>query len=258
MGDVEIRVCNLLDKEELAREISALAPRSVIHLAGISSLTHSNIEELYETNIIGARNLLNALVPLGMRLQSVVLASSATIYGNTGGHPLDETTEPAPANDYAVSRLAMEYLAKTYVGKLPIHLIRPFNYTGRGQTTGFVIPKIVEHFKQRAPFIELGNIDVIREFSDVRRIVNAYARILSLPGRGEIYNLCSGVGVSLREIIAEAERLTGYHIEIRINPSFIRENEVDILIGSCAKVEAAVGSLPKYTIKETLSWMLEG
>lgn len=258
MGDIEIRACNLLDREELSRQISMLDPKSVINLAGISSLTHANIGELYETNIIGVRNLLDALVPLGERLQSVVLASSATIYGNTSGHPLDEKTEPAPANDYAVSKLAMEYLAKTYAGKLPIILTRPFNYTGKGQTTGFVVPKIVEHFKRRAPFIELGNIDVIREFSDVRRVASAYSRILTLPGTGEIYNICSGVGVSLREIIAEAEHLTGHHLAIQVNPALIRENEVDILIGSCARLEAAVGSLPKYTMKETLSWMLEG
>ena len=257
IGDVEVRQCNLLNEEELNREISTLAPRSVIHLAGISSLTYANIRELYETNIVGTRNLFDALLTLGSSLQSIVVASSATIYGNTGGYPLDEMTKPAPANDYAISKLAIEYLAKIYSAKLPISLIRPFNYTGKGQTTNFVIPKIVEHFKLRAPNIELGNINVVREFSDVRRIADAYVRILSIPGEGDVYNLCSGVGVSLREVISEAVGITGHNLAVHINPALLRDNEVDILVGSCAKLEAAVGPLKKFSIRETLLWMFE-
>ena len=219
---------------------------------------HENVGEIYETNIMGTRNLLEALAKNNTKIRSIVLASSATIYGNMGGRPIDEMTVPAPANDYAVSKLAMEFLAKTYLDKLPITLIRPFNYTGRGQSEGFVIPKIVKHFKQHAPFIELGNIDVVREFSDVRRVATAYARLLSFSGKGEIYNICSGVGMSLREIISVAEGLTGYHPEIRKNAAFVRNNEVEVLIGSCAKIETALGTLPNYSITETLSWMLEG
>ena len=258
VGTTKIYACDLLDRLSLIRRVREIAPQAVIHLAGISDVHHENIGELYEINIMATRNLLEALAQLDTRLQAVLLASSANVYGNTGGRALDELTPLAPANDYAVSKLAMEYMARTFAEKLPITIIRPFNYTGRGQTTRFVVPKIVEHFRQKASVIELGNLDVTREFSDVRRTVEAYARLLALPGTCEIYNICSGKGESLRQILSEAEKITGHRIEVRVNPAFVRENEVEILIGSCDKLEAAVGVLPRYAIKDTLSWMLEG
>lgn len=258
VGSTRVYACDLLDREGLFRLIDEHSPQGVIHMAGISAVHHENIDEIYRTNIMGTRNLLESLVRIASRPQAVLLASSANVYGNTGGRALDESTPPAPANDYAVSKLAMEFMARTFAEKLPITIIRPFNYTGRGQTTRFVVPKIVEHFRQKASVIELGNLDVTREFSDVRRTVEAYARLLALPGTCEIYNICSGKGESLRQILSEAEKITGHRIEVRVNPAFVRENEVEILIGSCDKLEAAVGVLPRYAIKDTLSWMLEG
>ena len=122
---------------------------AVIHLAGIAFVAHGLPDDIYNVNLLGTRHLLSALDELGFGQSGVVLASSANIYGNAEKSPIPETTTPAPANDYAVSKLAMEHMARLFADKLPIVVTRPFNYTGRGQDKKFLIPKIVSHFKPR-------------------------------------------------------------------------------------------------------------
>lgn len=141
--------------------------------------------------------------------------------------------------------------------KLPIIVARPFNYTGAGQDDRFVLPKIVHHFKEKAPRIELGNLHVVRDFSDVRSVVSAYRRLIEGDFAGRTFNVCSGVGHSLHDVLAIMQDLTGHAPEICVNPRFVRQNEVFKLIGNCAKLEHAVGNVESIPLKATLAWMLE-
>jgi GDP-6-deoxy-D-talose 4-dehydrogenase len=250
-------VCNLLDGDGVTAAIAAVRPDVVVHLAAIASVVHSDVEDIYRTNVIGTRHLLDRLAVAAHRPRAVLLASSANIYGNGREGVLDEDTPAAPANDYAVSKLAMEYVARLFAGSLPIIIARPFNYTGIGQDERFLLPKIVAHMRRQAEIIELGNIDVARDFSDVRTVVRCYRALLEAPqAPGGTFNICSGTAYSLSEVIAMAEEIAGHKITVRVNPAFVRANEVRRLLGSRARLEAMIGPVPNIPLDETLRWML--
>jgi len=257
-GASALHVADLSDAAGLAAVVHEVRPDKVAHLAAISFVAHGDAEAMYRTNLVGTRNLLEALVRSKVPLDAVLLASSANVYGNSVGGVIDEATPPAPANDYAVSKLAMEYVARLYVDRLPVVMARPFNYTGVGQAESFLIPKIVNHVRRRAPLIELGNLDVARDFSDVRTVVQYYHRLLENPAAvGQTFNVCSGQAHTLGEVLAMVRTLAGHDFEVRVNPAFVRANEVRILIGSRAKLEAAVGAVLDIPLLDTLRWMIE-
>ncbi|ANH74102.1 3-beta hydroxysteroid dehydrogenase/isomerase family protein [Ralstonia insidiosa] len=254
---VPVHACDLLDHVALAKVLAREQPDMVVHLAAIAFVAHGDARAIYDTNVVGTRNLLDAIHTSGCRPRSVLLTSSANVYGNADREILDESTPAAPANDYAVSKLAMEYMAKLWEDKLPITIARPFNYTGVGQSPKFLLPKIVSHFRERKPVLELGNLHVVRDFSDVRSVVAAYARLLDGRFAGQTFNVCSGTGYALKEVLAMLSDLTGYQPEIKVNMAFVRANEVHTLIGSSAKLRKAVGALPTIALRDTLQWMLE-
>lgn len=249
---------DLLDFGALLLAIKSINPDYVLHLAAISFVAHGDVEAIYRTNVVGTRNLLQAMVDAGVKPEKTLLASSANVYGNADVEVIDENVPTSPANDYAVSKLAMEYVARLYTEQLPIVITRPFNYTGVGQSLNFLIPKIVDHFKRRVPVIELGNLDVARDFSDVRMVADCYERLLRAPGAvGNVYNVCSGEAYTLNDVLQMAEGITGHRIEVRVNPAFVRANEVRVLRGSKARLESVIGEVHTYALEDTLRWMLE-
>lgn len=253
-----VYACDLCDSAGLSRIIEEVRPDVVAHLAAIAFVAHGDIEAIYRTNVVGSRNLLEALSKSGLPLRAVLVASSANVYGNATEGMLDETAPPAPANDYAVSKLSMEYMARLYKDRLPLTIVRPFNYTGVGQSESFLLPKIVNHVRRRAPVIELGNLEVARDFSDVRTVVNYYRLLLESPAaKGQTFNVCSGKAYTLQEVLTMVRSLSNHSFEVRVNPAFVRQNEVKILIGSRARLEATVGGVPDIPLIETLRAMLE-
>lgn len=247
----------LTDQTSLLDVIEAVRPNHVIHLAAVSFVAHNKVDDIYQTNIIGTRNLLSALATssVASSLGTVLLASSANIYGNTEVALIDENQPTRPANDYAVSKVAMEHVAALWADSLPVTLVRPFNYTGVGQSRQFLIPKIVEAFALRSPKLELGNLDVCRDFSDVRDVVEVYTRLLTLSPRTTL-NVCSETVYSLREILAITSSLSGHALDITINPQFVRSNEVRVLRGSAARLRNLMPEWRPRSLRETLAWML--
>lgn len=256
-ASVRVHVCDLLDRTALTEVLAREQPEAVVHLAAIAFVAHGDARAIYETNVVGTRNLLDAIHTSGCRPKSVLLASSANIYGNADREVIDESTPAAPANDYAVSKLAMEYMARLWEDKLPITIVRPFNYTGVGQSPNFLLPKIVSHFRERKPVLELGNLHVVRDFSDVRSVVAAYGRLLDERFAGQTFNVCSGTGYALKDVLAMMSDLAGYQPEIKVNMAFVRANEVHTLIGSNAKLREAIGAQPTIALRDTLQWILE-
>jgi nucleoside-diphosphate-sugar epimerase len=257
-GIAKLHSVDLADFGSLAAAIADVSPDKVVHLAAIAFVAHSDVGEMYRTNVLGTRNLLHALAGQEKKPRSVLLASSANVYGNAREGVLDEDTPAAPVNDYGITKAAGELVASAYRDRLPIIVARPFNYTGRGQSPDFLIPKIVSHVLEGAEEIELGNLDVERDFSDVRGVADAYARLLEAKGAvGSTFNICSGRAVSLRKVIDLVRAISGRNLDVRVNPAFVRPDEVKRLWGSPAKLEQTIGPLAMPPLEETLHWMLE-
>lgn len=247
---------NLMDKAAVSAEVAQTQPDAVVHLAAISFVGHADDSEFYAVNVVGSMNLLSALAALPVKPRCMLLASSANIYGNCDASPIAESQPPAPVNHYAMSKLAMEHMAMTYADRLPIVITRPFNYTGPGQSPQFLIPKLVSHFARKAESIELGNLHVEREFNDVRMVCDVYMRLLETGVPGQAYNVCSGQPHTLKHVIATLEEITAHRMQVIVNPSFVRTNEVHRLCGATDKLIHTVGALPYYGLHETLAWML--
>lgn len=249
---------DLADGPGLRALLAELQPDVIVHLAAIAFVGHGAADAFYQVNLIGTRNLLEAIAACGKTPECVLIASSANVYGNVSEGMLDEHTPPAPANDYAVSKLAMEYMARLWCDRLPIVITRPFNYTGVGQAENFLLPKIVSHFQRKAPAIELGNLDVWRDFSDVRAVVRAYRGLIEARAVGQTVNVSSGITHSLREVIAKCSAITGHTPDVQVNPAFVRANEVKTLCGDNARLRALVPGWETPDLDETLGWMLAG
>lgn len=248
---------DLTNAEAVKTALAEVRPDVVVHLAALAFVGHGDPNAFYRVNLMGTRNLLEAVAASGKEPESILLASSANVYGNQAEGTLDERTPPAPANDYGVSKLAMEYMSKTWLPKLPIMLARPFNYTGVGQAENFLLPKIVSHFKRKADVIGLGNLDVWRDFSDVRAVVQAYRKLIEKGPAGEIFNVASGRVHSLREVLALCADITGHDIKVKVNPAFVRANEVKTLCGDASKLRQCIGDWDTPELAETLRWMLK-
>ncbi len=247
---------DLTDAAALAAEVAAVNPQAVLHLAAIAHIDHADAEAFYRVNLVGTRNLLDAVSRRAPAVEAVMLTSSANIYGNNPAGSLDENTPANPANDYAVSKWAMELMARLWFERLPIFIVRPFNYTGVGQDEKFVIPRIVAHFRARSESMELGNIDVRREFGDVRAVAAIYRRLLQLKPLGQTVNVCTGRAYSIGEAIDICAGITGHEIEARVNPELVRRNDVRKLAGDNTKLRELIGDWPAFELEQTLAWML--
>lgn len=256
-GGTDIVSVDLCDRAAVAAMIDDVQPDVVAHLAGIAFVAHANADLVYRVNIVGTRNVLEALAAQRHQPSAVLLASSANVYGNASVGAIDEGVMPAPANDYAVSKLAMENMARLWSDRLPIIIARPFNYTGVGQDEHFLLPKIVSHFRKGARQIELGNLAIARDFSDVRIVSASYRRLLSVSPAGQVFNVCSGQAHSLASVIGFMSDIAGYDIDVRVNPAFVRAHEVLTLVGSNDKLTSVIGAVEPTPLADTLRWMYQ-
>ena len=248
---------DLLQENSIAAVIEAAQPEYVIHLAAISFVAHQDARAVYAVNTVGTTSLLSALERIAPRLRKVVLASTSQVYGNATEDPITENTLPAPISHYACSKLAMEHMARSFFDRLPILITRPFNYIGRGQAAQFLLPKLVDHFRRRASVIELGNLDVERDFLDVRSVADAYVRLLDSPLQSQAVNIASGIGRSLGSILIELTRITGHCPGTVVNPALVRSNELRRMVGSTKRLIETIGPLGYSDFESTLRWMLQ-
>lgn len=250
--------CDITSRDEIINTLKRVQPHYLIHLSGISFAAHGEAVDFYKVNTIGTINILDAILELGLKPLKVILASSATVYGNQSLEVLDESLCPKPSNHYGSSKYAMEALTSGYFDKLPIVITRPFNYTGVGQADNFLIPKIVKHFREKKEFIELGNLDVSREFNDISFVCEVYKRLLECTKSSEVVNIASNRGIKLLDVIDMMNEIAGYKIEVRVNPAFVRRDEIKNLTGSNSKLFSIIADIEQKDFKETLQDMFKG
>jgi len=253
--DSTLLKCDITDKDSIVRIINEIKPNYIIHLAAISFVQHNDVQEIYNVNVLGTENLLEACKSFDF-IKKVILASSATIYGNQSLDTYHEALCPNPINHYGISKYAMEQIAKNYFQIVPIIIVRPFNYTAPGQSINFIIPKIADAFKYKRANIELGNLNTYREYNSIEFICNAYYELLVSDVKSEIFNLASGTTHSLNEILAIFYEFTQHKLNISINSKFIRKNEIIKLAGNAQKLNALLTNKSDNDIRSIIKSFL--
>jgi GDP-6-deoxy-D-talose 4-dehydrogenase len=249
---------NLCDFDAVTQALTRIKPGAIVHLAGIATPTHSKIGEMYSANVVGTANLFAALASAKVEPRVVIIASSAQVYaGPDTNVPLTEEAPLAPKTHYAVSKCATEKIAAIYSRHFPIIVARPFNYTGPGQTTDFLVPKIVQHYAERRSEIRLGNLDLFRDISDIKRVVEAYSRLVSRSIGPTTVNICSGRAIRLADIPRIMDDVSGHPVNLVFDSSLFRSDEPQYIVGSPSRLEALIGPLPNPELRDTLVRMYD-
>ena len=257
-GNADI-VCDLADGVGLGLCLRELHPDAVIHLAGIARVDFEQPGEIYRVNTLGTINLLQAAVNV-TPVPRFLMVSSSQVYGNPDekDQPVHENCRVLPVNHYGASKAAAESAAMAFRNEysMPLVIARPFNHTGRGQSVNFVIPKIVRAFRERHDSLELGNINTVRDFLDVRDVAGAYCAMTESFNDGQIYNIASGEGVMISDVITMCRQITGHNVEIIRREGLVRRSEIRSILGSAAKLQNDLSWKAAHTFRETLEWML--
>lgn len=234
------REFDLDNYDQLVQYMQDYRPDTIVHLAAIASPVYGDSAAIYKVNTIGSENLLRAATTLDYKCK-IVLISTAGVYGNQEVPLLSEDLRYNPMNHYSYSKMIMEILSRQYRSKLDVHIVRPFNIVGTGQTQAFLLPKLVSHFAQKAPEIRMGNLDAVRDYISVDFCVSVILDIaVSEDPMPRIINICAGKGHSCRQVIDLLEEITGHHPQIISDPSFIRENEVWSMVGDTTNLDRVV------------------
>lgn len=256
--DREVDVCNF---EEVASSLEAAQPEVIYHLAGLAHVGESwgNPTQLLSVNVVGTGVVLAAarqVVPSA----TVVVVSSAEVYGKAQERdlPLTEHSPLAPASPYAASKAAAEFVAVQAAhgfGQRVI-VVRPFNHIGPGQSQQFAVSafahRIHEAMTEGQPTLKVGNLTSRRDFTDVRDVVAAYRLLAERGDSGEIYNVCSGVDVSMEDMVERLLALAGAHITCEVDPDLLRPVDVPVLRGSAERLRKATGWTPTILLEQTL------
>jgi GDP-4-dehydro-6-deoxy-D-mannose reductase len=259
---------DLLNKAEVEKVVSEFKPNYVLHLASYSSVAFSweKPVESFTNNTNIFLNLIETIRSLKLNCRILSIGSSEE-YGNVNAVdlPLKETQVLKPISPYAVARVSQEMLSKIYADSYEMDIImtRSFNHIGTHQKDFFVIPSFAKQLinlkKTNSEIKELttGDTSIVRDFVDVRDVVKAYYLLFKKGKKGEIYNICSGKGISLNEIISIIASILNISIIQKINPQLVRPNDNQIIIGSNEKIKTETGWSNAISIEQSLKDILE-
>jgi len=258
------RDVDLVDGPAVAHALAELQPATVFHCAGSAhvgqSWTHAN--ETLATNVLGTHHLLDGLRKAGVSAR-VLLPGSSYVYRKSDG-ALSEDDPIGPDNPYAVGKLAQEMLGKRSIEEdgQQVFLTRSFNHTGPRQDPSFAASAFAKQIAviekgQTAPVIEVGNLEAIRDLTDVRDTVRAYCDIVDRGRPGIVYNVCSGTAYRIREVLDGLLQLSRVPVEVRVDPARYRPNDTPILLGNPSRLQTETGWRSSIPLSQTLSDLLD-
>jgi GDP-4-dehydro-6-deoxy-D-mannose reductase len=256
------RDCDVTDLARVLETVEETQPDVVYHLAAMTYVGDSwaSPTEFVRVNVLGTRNVMEA-VHRAAPDASVLFVSSADVYGVVGADelPVVETHRAVPVNPYSQSKREAEILVKKMAREHGVRalIVRPFNHVGPGQSVKFVVPALVDRLLDAsasgAREIPVGDLSVRRDFSDVRDVVRAYRRLVEHGASCEIYNVASGIDVSLADIAQDLVSRIAPGVRLVSDPSLLRPVEVPVMRGSFAKIHEVTGWEPSIALETSLS-----
>jgi GDP-4-dehydro-6-deoxy-D-mannose reductase len=258
-------------ERDVFETLKVVRPQWVFHLAAVSNVQHSwaHRRETMETNIMGTFHLFEAVKKFAPEAR-ILYISSSDIYGILpGGEGAAEKlfVEDDPfhvTSPYALSKIGGELLGGFYgrIEGLDVVIARPFPHTGPGQSPEFVCSdwarQIIQIERGKAePVIRVGNVDILRDFCDVRDTARAYVLLMKKGRRGEVYNICRGEGVSLRKILELYLSLAAKTVTIEQDPARLRKVDIPFLVGDNRKLKAVTSWEPQIPLEQTLRDLLD-
>ena len=268
-GPAGVRVleADLNDPKAAAAAVEEVRPEAVVHLAGQASVHQSWLDPALtmRTNVLGLVHLLDAARRLALR-PAVFVVGSAEEYGPVGPEeiPIREEAPLRPSSPYAVSKVAQAALARLYgpAGGMRIVLTRTFHHTGPGRGEAFAESSFARQIAEieagrRPAVLEVGNLEAVRDFTDVRDVVRAYWKLLDKGQGGEAYNVCSGRGRRIRDLLDTLLAASSARVEVRVDPERLRPSDVPVQVGDPGRLRAATGWQPEIPLERTLGDLLD-
>jgi len=267
---LHLRQADILDADGFERIVREVQPDRVIHLAGQAFVPTAvaNPADTVRTNVMGTVTILESLRKVSTETTArpgVLVVSSGEIYGNVPerDQPITEAQPPAPGNPYASSKAAIDLLAQSYrrTYKMDIIVARPFNHAGPRQSPTFVCSEFGRQFAEIAarkapPVLKVGNVEARRDFTDVRDVVRAYWMLFDRSGNECVFNVCSGTGHAISEVIEIYAALSGISPEVVTDPEKVRPYGAPALVGSNRRLNIATGWAPRVSFRSTLEGVL--
>lgn len=255
---------DLTDESAVFDLIRKVRPTDVYHLAGMAVTSGVDFQHYYSVNVLGTGNIARAVLTVCGSAARVLYVSSAAVYGSAvpGQAGVVETQSLKPKNSYGVSKTWAEALLwPLWRQGLNVRIARPFNHTGPGQQRGFVCPDLADRIRKAVDghthaTIRLSQAGTVRDFTDVRDVVRAYTLIMGRFDSGEVVNVASGVGHSLKDIVNVLSDLATSGRDVRLTISTDQENtESDVLIGNSGLLRSRTGWSPNIPLRRTLEEM---
>ncbi len=265
-GKIRLLECDLFDMTAVRNALEVSRPDAIYHLAAQSFVPASWVSPLQTLtdNIAGQTNIFEAVRSLGLD-PAIQIACSSEEYGLVLPNevPIRETNPLRPLSPYAVSKVTQDFLAYQYFMSYGLRAVRTrgFNHTGprRGEvfvTSNFAKQVATIEAGQAAPVIKVGNLDAVRDFTDVRDMVRGYVLATEKGKPGEVYNLASGKAITIRAMLDKLIAMAKVEVKVETDPARLRPSDVEVLIGDYSKFHADTGWEPKIPFDQTLEDLL--